>query len=73
MAMYYLQNQVTGEYVQELVKLKNGKYAIYYTPNIKLVLKHWATMRGAEAAMARLYSSGTVPVDMLAVVREVRT
>lgn len=71
--MYHLQNQVTGEYVKALVKLRDGKYAVYYAPDIKQAMARWATLRGAEAAMARLYNSGTVPVGMLAVVAEAAT
>lgn len=71
--MYHLQNQVTGEYVKALVKLRDGKYAVYYTPDIKQAMERWATLRGAEAAMARLYNSGTVPVGMLVVVGEAAT
>lgn len=71
--MYHLQNQVTGEYVKALVKLRDGKYAIYYTPDIKHDMARWATLRGAKAAMARLYNSGSVPVGMLTVVAEAET
>lgn len=71
--MYHLQNQVTGKYVKAMVKLKAGNYAVYYTQDIKYAMARWATLRGAEAAMGRLYNSGTVPVGMLAVVAEAAT
>lgn len=69
--MYFLQNQVTGEYVCAMVKLRAGNYAVYYRRTMKECSRaRWATLRGAEAAMARLYNSGTVPVGMLAVAAE---
>ena len=70
--MYHLQSQVTGKYVKALIKLKDGRYAIYYTDEIKEAMERWVTLRGAEAALNRLYKSGTLEKPgVLAVVAEV--
>ena len=70
--MYHLQSQVTGKYVKALIKLKDGRYAIYYTDDIKEAMERWATLRGAEAALNRLYTSGTLEKPgVMAVVAEV--
>lgn len=69
--MFYLRNQATGKYVSALIKLRDGQYAIYYRDDISQLDARWATRRGAEAALDRLYASGTLTQSgVLAVIED---
>ncbi len=69
--MFYLRNQATGKYVSSLIKLRDGQYAIYYRDDISQLDARWATRRGAEAALDRLYASGTLTQSgVLAVIED---